>query len=350
MRYLKNEKSLKEKPEWVKFSQGHLKGINLYLTESYCKSVFPKGEYDKRMFDDFQKNTTHNEVIFDVGGFMGTNSLLFSKIVGSKGKVVSFEPNPHNLKRMLLNFSQNKILSKNISTTNLALGNEKKKADFILSNNVDNGYSSGSRLKQTHTNYSLKELKKLGFSNIQVDIDTLDNFTEQKKIYPDILKIDIEGSEHLLLLGAKKFLKNYSPALYIEMHSQFCTLTCVEILSSLGYKNTILFEEPDNRLLVKFYKENINDPNKKTKISEIERKIIKNTIEKLSNQNNKYKNELNTQQKLNIKITKEKDALTKEYIKIEKYLSKIKNNSLIKTELKIFELLKKTINKIVKNR
>ncbi len=257
MKYPKNKKNLEEKPKWIKFSQGHLKDINIYLTKPYYEAVFSNGEYDKQMFDDFQKNTNHQEVIFDIGAFMGVNSLLFSKIVGPKGRIISFEPNPYNLKRMSLNFSQNYTISKNISTKNLALGNKKGKSDFILSDNVDRGYSSGSRLKQTHTNYSQKDLEDLGFKHQQVNVDTIDNFINENKIYPNILKIDIEGGEHLLLLGAKKFLKKHSPTLYIELHSQLCTLKCLEILYSLGYKNTILFEETDNRLLVKFYKNNL---------------------------------------------------------------------------------------------
>lgn len=353
-----------ESPKLVKLSKGNLKDVRLILTKTYYQNVFVEGEYDKELFDDFQKNTCHKEIILDVGGFMGVDSLLFSKVVGPKGKIISFEPNPHNLNRMLLNFSKNYKLSKNISVINTALSNNTEDTEFILSNDIDNGYSSTSRLINTHVEHSQKYLEDIGFYRQKVNQDTLDNFIKNTKLLPNIIKVDIEGAEHLLLLGAQKYLKKHSPVLYIELHSQYCALKCTEIMDSLGYKNNILFEEPDNRILVKYYKDNSKKSKNNIKISEIEQKITKdqinsltNNIGKLNNQNNKLTDEIaglnNQNNKLtdkiaglnnqNSKLTDEKRELDKKFNKLEKYLIKLINNPIIKTELKIFRLLKKLI-------
>jgi len=353
-----------EKPSWIKFSNGLLKNINLYLTKTYLTNVFSEGEYDKQLFNDFQQNTNHKEIILDVGGFMGVDSLIFSKIVGTKGKIIAFEPNPYNLNRMLLNFSQNPQLNKNISIINVALSNKKEDTEFLLSSNIDNGHSSTSRLLNTHVEHSQEYLKELGFFKQKVKQNTLDNFIKNTKLLPDIIKVDIEGAEHLFLLGAQKYLKTHSPILYIELHSQYCSLKCTEIMDTLGYKNTILFEEPDNRILVKYYKDNTKKNKNNKTIGELENKIIKdqtnlltNKITSLNNQNSKLTSEItslnNQNSKLtseitslnnqNSKLTSEKQELDKKFSKLERYLIKLINNPIIKAEIKIFRLLKKVI-------
>lgn len=40
---------------------------------------------------------------------------------------------------------------------------------------------------------------------------TLDDFVFKNKIFPDVLKIDVEGSELSVIKGTKPCLKNYKP-------------------------------------------------------------------------------------------------------------------------------------------
>ena len=343
----------KENPllKLIKFTNGHLKKINLLLTEEYYKTILSLGEYDKELFNDFEKNTNHNETIFDVGSCMGINSLIFSKIVGKKGKIIAFEPNPYNLNRILINISKNENLSKNISIVNIAISNKTGSTELLLSSNIDDGYSSTSRLLNTHVEHSHQYLKKLGFFKQRIQQDTLDNFVKNSKFIPNIIKVDIEGAEHLLLLGAKETLKKYEPVLYVELHSQYCALKCTELMCSLGYENSILFEEQDNRILVKYYKDKIKKKKNNAKFKKIEKKIIdeeifmlKNKINKIHNQNSELasKNE-NLKNKI-IFIENENNKLDNKLTKLEKYLIKLINNPIIKTEIKIFRLFKKVFN------
>ncbi len=357
--------NINESLELIKFSKGHLKGVNLYLTKTYYNNVFSQGEYDEQLFDDFQKNTNCKETILDVGGFMGVSSLLFSKIAGSNSKIISFEPNPYNLDRMLLNFSKNPQLSKNISVANIAISNKIGITELLLSSNIDNGYSSTSRLLDTHVEHTQEHLRDIGFFKKEVYQNTIDQYVADTKIIPNIIKVDIEGAEHLFLLGAQKTLKKYSPILYIELHSQYCALKCTEIMDALGYDNTILFEEPDNRILVKYYKDNTKKCLNDTNINELEQKIIKDKIITLENKTNKLNNKntelenkiilinnekndlLNEKEKIKnqkIKLEDEKNKLNSKFLKIEKYLIKLINNPIIKTEIKIFRLFKKIFN------
>lgn len=51
------------------------------------------------------------DTIFDVGAWIGPYSLFFSKLVGSGGKVVAFEPSPKSFTMLVDNANRNEILN-----------------------------------------------------------------------------------------------------------------------------------------------------------------------------------------------------------------------------------------------
>ena len=71
---------------------------------------------------------------------------------------------------------------------------------------------------------------------------TLDDYFKNKKIKPDIIKIDVEGAEMQVRKGARNILKKDSPLLFIEIHSEGLPLlhsSIEEVLSfliDLGYE------------------------------------------------------------------------------------------------------------------
>ena len=47
---------------------------------------------------------------------------------------------------------------------------------------------------------------------------TLDNYVAQSQFVPNVIKIDVEGSEFLILNGAKKTLREHRPVLIMEFN------------------------------------------------------------------------------------------------------------------------------------
>jgi FkbM family methyltransferase len=236
--------------ENIKFKNGNLSGITLHMDVNYSKMVFPNGNTDPEMISDIQNTNPEGKTILDVGAFIGSSSLLFSKLTKEHGKVIAFEPNLYNIKRIKKNFSLNKTLAKNIKLFELALLNIDGNIQMILNKQIDNGYSSTSRIVTSHPTLHNKDLPE-GFEKRDVKVMKLDTFLEKNKFVPDIIKVDIEGSEYNFLNGAKETIKTHKPVLYIEIHSEYCAVKCYEILNSLGYHITILKEEDDNRIMVK---------------------------------------------------------------------------------------------------
>lgn len=122
--------------------------------------------------------------VFDVGANIGTVSLACAKIVGSTGKVKSFEPNLKIFEYLKKNIEINNY-SQIIQAHNFGLGSKNKNYKFTeFSDDTSNTPSDDGK--------SVITIKKL------------DNFTKEKV---NFLKIDVEGFEYEVLKGAKKTLK-----------------------------------------------------------------------------------------------------------------------------------------------
>lgn len=234
---------------WLKFSSGNLSGIRLFMTEAYSEN-YENGDTDFEMMKSIEDSKPSGKTIFDVGAFIGASSLVFSKMVGDGGSVIAFEPNPYNLKRMNKNLEGNPILGRRVKTFTFALSDSNDNTSMFLSENVDCGPSSTSRINNSHSTIRNEDLPE-GFMNVDIENKKLDDFIKSTELKPDIIKVDIEGAEHLLLAGALNTLEKYHPTLYIEMHSEYCAIRCYEILRDLGYTLTIIREENDNRVMVR---------------------------------------------------------------------------------------------------
>lgn len=215
-----------------------------YLINYQC------GDIDKEMMLSIVNDNATGRTIFDVGAYIGASSLVFSKLVGDDGRVIAFEPNPYNLSRMKKNLRKNNRYEKRILICPFALSDNNNITNMLLSEEVDNGHSSTSRIFGAHPTISDDSLPE-EFFEMEVENKKLDDYVLESKIIPDIIKVDIEGAEHMMLAGAVGTLKKYKPVLYIEIHSGYCAIKCYEILKKCGYSVEIINEEDDGRIMIK---------------------------------------------------------------------------------------------------
>jgi FkbM family methyltransferase len=238
--------AIDEKPSWNLYTSGLLQGIEVLLTRRYFELLGSGGSLPL-----FAEEISAGKTVFDVGAFVGLHSLLFAKLVGGTGRVISFEPNPWNVGRLRLNLSHNAALAERISLYPLGLGIQSGKSVMIMSDSLDNGYSSTSQLRcGGRTAIPHQELYEMGFQDVTVTMDTLDEFVERTGVIPDLIKIDIEGAEVDFLRGGLRTLQKYKPSLFIEAHNPMAIFFAIEILRSLDYNLEALEEERDNRLQI----------------------------------------------------------------------------------------------------
>lgn len=95
-------------PAWHIINSGILKGRRIYVNidmPAYREMV--EGNHDSFLWDFLNNVDLKEKVVIDVGSHIGYHSFAFSKLVGSNGKVIAFEPNHSNIERMNLIINKN---------------------------------------------------------------------------------------------------------------------------------------------------------------------------------------------------------------------------------------------------
>lgn len=149
------------------------------------------------------------DVFLDVGANIGTYSIL---LAGQGLRGYAFEPIKYNYDTTRINLILNKLDEK-VTVFNLALGTHPAKAEFAF--DVIN--TGASHMVGVELNEYLNDKEKIEESSI-IPLDDLMpkmNISKSDRIF---IKIDVEGMEEEVLLGAKKFLKTY-PNVMIVMES-----------------------------------------------------------------------------------------------------------------------------------
>lgn len=179
-----------------------------------------------------QQLTFGGETVFDVGGYEGIFTLFFARRVGPLGHVVTFEPNPRNVARIVENVRLNGFAQ--VLVRQLAVGAAPGRASLVFPadetarGSLETGIAE--QIKQEH-----------GVLAVDVELDTLDRQVAAGLPEPDFVKLDVEGLELDVLQGMRGLLEHRHPRLYIEIHGadaqrKLANLTAVvELLWTTGY-------------------------------------------------------------------------------------------------------------------
>ena len=172
-------------------------------------------------------------VFFDVGASIGIYSLYYAAT--QQGSVYSFEPSPFNLRQLVKNICKNKMADRITVVTN-PLTYKTDIAAFINGSSEEGaamnafGVSYGQDAKPINSDI---KYNMIGFS--------LDDLIEKNilKETPSLIKIDVDGIEHLILKGAVKTLRSEKlKSIYIEVNDDFEEQSSQVkiILESAGFK------------------------------------------------------------------------------------------------------------------
>jgi FkbM family methyltransferase len=168
--------------------------------------------------------------VLDVGAHHGLYTLMASKRVGARGRVIAFEPSPRERVRLARHLRINRC--RNVKIAPFALGEREDEADLFLVEGAHD-WCNSLRLpvveEQTCT--------------ARVEVRRLDDVLKQMGIEQvDFLKLDVEGAELGVLRGAEKLLHGAArPAILIEVQDLrtrpwgYAAREIVEYLSRAGY-------------------------------------------------------------------------------------------------------------------
>lgn len=159
-------------------------------------------EYEPEVHAVLASKITPGMCVFDVGAHVGLFTLAAAFRVGENGHVVAFEPSPPTLASLHLHISLNGF-DDIVEVVPAAVGKEEGETAFFL---------SGETMSASVTRASVDELRPgheasaVDVREIRVPVVTLDGFAAQRRIRPDVVKIDVEGAELQVLRGAPEIL------------------------------------------------------------------------------------------------------------------------------------------------
>jgi FkbM family methyltransferase len=168
---------------------------------------------------------------FDVGACLGYYSMLAARLVGPEGSVHAFEPVPWIvplLEENLGDFPRARVIEK-------AICDKTGPAKLHLAKLPWIGTSS---------------IKPEGAGRQEADVLTtsLDEYCYSREVFPDFIKLDVEGVEEPALRGAERLLREKSPTVALEIFNSLREedRRALQTIGDLGYAPFAI--EPDGSL------------------------------------------------------------------------------------------------------
>ncbi len=168
-----------------------IEGHKMYLDSKDSLHLSLNKEYEKAETEIFKKEIKEGNIVIDIGANIGYYTLLAAKIVGNKGKVFAFEPDPENFKILKKNIDANRY--KNVVLVQKVVSDKSKKLKLFLSE--DN--KAGHKIYGDNTNKNF----------VIVNSVTINDFLKNQDVEVDFIKMDIEGAEGKAFAGMSSIMK-----------------------------------------------------------------------------------------------------------------------------------------------
>jgi FkbM family methyltransferase len=180
--------------------------VTLGNDNSLC--LYVCGSFEPNEFSFLHGFLKPGMVFVDVGANDGYYTLFAARRVGSRGKVVAVEPSTRERINLRRNLKRNRI--DNVHVVAAALGATRGDADLRLAQGAHSGHNTLGKF--AHDDVKAAQLER-------VTVDTLDQVASELKLDRiDFIKIDVEGAEASVVMGARSVLAKMRPVMLLEIN------------------------------------------------------------------------------------------------------------------------------------
>jgi len=202
----------------VAVKSGPLTGLKLAVSE-HTSHAHISGTYELETQHAIDELVQSDFVCYDLGASIGYLSLLMAR----KGKhVYAFEPAPHAANEIRKHIAANRF--ENITIIGEPVSDQERQVKFAM---TDVAYGSGIAYAETE------------WPSLELTATTLDKFAGTHPP-PDFIKIDVEGEEGRVLVGAQSLLQGKKPIICCEIHNEEAAREVQRTLAPHGYRVTTL--------------------------------------------------------------------------------------------------------------
>jgi FkbM family methyltransferase len=182
--------------------KGVLQGCSMKIDWA-CHRSYIYGVWEPEVVSALQEVVRPGCFAIDAGAHIGFFTLILSRLVGPAGRVIAFEPLPWNFS--VLNYNVRINRCSNVDTVDKALLD--RKCELVANLPDDQPLPVGAGFSPSG-----------GKEPITVDAVSLDDFLHDRQSRLHLIKVDVEGSELLVLRGACRTIETYHPTMIIEVH------------------------------------------------------------------------------------------------------------------------------------
>jgi len=183
--------------------QGHYMFLHDHESDRFISpTLAATGVFEPLETELLQKEIKPGDVVLDIGANIGYYTLIFARLVGERGKVFAFEPDPVNFALLQKNVEMNGY--QNVVLIHKAVSNKTGACRLFLSD-INRG---------DHRVYDSND----GRPSIDIEVIELDTYFEHYDGRFDFIKIDIQGSEWAAVQGMKSLIQRHER---IKMVSEF---------------------------------------------------------------------------------------------------------------------------------
>jgi len=175
-------------------------------SEGISRVLYHNGIRERVFMNILYNEISEGDVCIDLGSNIGYTTLFMCDRAGQTGRVYAIEPDPYNVNLLKINLENNNFLDRS-EIFPVAISDKTGKIDFWTS---------------SKSNLSSVQKTKHSEKSISVDCFSLNDFLKDR-LYPNFIKMDIEGHEVKVFEGGLDYFSNNSgkTRILLEVHPHF---------------------------------------------------------------------------------------------------------------------------------
>jgi FkbM family methyltransferase len=182
---------------------------SLDLKEGIDLAIYSLGGFEVRTLRRYSQWIKEGDVVLDIGANVGAHTLPLARLVGSQGRVISFEPTLYAFTKQVTNIRLNPDLAGRISAHQMML---MASDSDPLPDSIYSSWPLESAI-DLHGEHHGRLMDTSGA--VRGTLDGFARSTGLEKI--DFIKLDVDGNENDVLAGARETLGKSKPRIMLEL-------------------------------------------------------------------------------------------------------------------------------------